>query len=208
MDYKMAAKTARAEYIEKRSKFIATAKPVETEAEAEEFINSVKTEFYDARHNVSAFIINGGPEKYSDDGEPQGTAGIPALEVMRKRGLVNTAVVVTRYFGGILLGASGLVRAYTHSAALSLDKAGERFMRLCDILRLSCGYDFYAQADGLCREFGGVLNNRVFNEKVSLEILMPENDTDAFLKALTEKSNGKVGAQKDGKTYIDGDKLP
>jgi uncharacterized YigZ family protein len=202
MDYKTTASPARAEYVEKRSRFIASVSPVGSEDEASSFINRAKTEFYDARHNVFAYIIKDGSERFSDDGEPQGTAGIPALEVLRRREVVNTAVVVTRYFGGILLGAPGLVRAYTHAAAAALDEAGVITMRHCDILNLTCGYDFYACADGLSRTFGGYIKDRRFEENVSLQIIMPKDKTAGFADALTQASSGGVSAVADGETYL------
>lgn len=201
MDYKTVAAPTRAEYVEKRSRFIASAAPVSNDEEALKFINSVKTEFYDARHNVFAYIIKDGCEKFSDDGEPQGTAGMPTLEVLRKRGVVNTAIVVTRYFGGILLGAPGLVRAYTHSAAAALDCASIIVMRHCDVLSLSCGYDFYARADALVRSFAGVIKGRKFEQNVTLEIFMPKDKTQEFTYALTQASSGSVSAVAQGETF-------
>lgn len=201
MDYKTVAAPTRAEYVEKRSRFIASVAPVSDEKEAEDFINSVRSEFYDARHNVFAYIIKDGGEKFSDDGEPQGTAGMPALEVLRKRGVVNTAVVVTRYFGGILLGAPGLVRAYTHSAAAALDKAEIVVMKHCDVLSLCCGYDFYARADALVRSFGGVVSGRKFEQDVTLEITMPKDKTGQFTYALTQASSGGISAEVLGETF-------
>jgi uncharacterized YigZ family protein len=202
MDYKTTASPARAEYVEKRSRFIASVAPVCSDDEATRFINNAKTEFYDARHNVFAYIIKDGAERFSDDGEPQGTAGMPALEVLRRRGVVNTVVVLTRYFGGILLGAPGLVRAYTHAAAAALDEAGVVTMRHCDILSLRCGYDFYARADALARSFDGFINDRRFEENVSLEIYMPKGKTPGFSDALTEASGGSIAAKTDGETYL------
>lgn len=202
MDYKTAAAPARAEYIEKRSRFIATVTPAASENEAVNFINRVKSEFYDARHNVFAYVIKGGAERFSDDGEPQGTAGLPVLEVLRRREVVNTAVVITRYFGGILLGAPGLVRAYAHCASLALDTCSVVVMRHCDRLRLVCGYDFYARADRLSRAFGGRINDRKFEENVSLEIYMPKDKTAGFSDALTQASGGGISAVFDGETYF------
>ena len=207
MDYKTVAASARTEYVEKRSKFIASVAPVCSDDEATDFIGRVKAEFYDARHNVFAYIIKDGAIKFSDDGEPQGTAGMPALEVLRRREVVNVAVVVTRYFGGILLGAPGLVRAYTHATASSLSAASVIVMRHCDILRLACGYDFYARADGLTRTFGGYINDRKFEENVSLEIFMAKDKTAGFAGALTEASGGSVDAVVDGEIFLDQSKV-
>jgi uncharacterized YigZ family protein len=202
MDYKTTASPARTQYVEKRSRFIASSAPVSSEEDAVDFINKVKTEFYDAKHNVFAYCLKCGAERFSDDGEPQGTAGIPALEVLRRREVVNTVVVVTRYFGGVLLGAPGLVRAYTHAVAATLDEAGVIVMRHCDILKFACGYDFYAHADGISRAFGGYISNRKFQENVTLEIFMPKDKTADFTNALTEASGGSVNAIADGETFL------
>ncbi len=162
----------------------------------------VKSEFYDAKHNVFAYIIKDKAERFSDDGEPQGTAGMPVLEVLRRRELINTAVVVTRYFGGILLGAPGLLRAYSHTASLAVEASGIAVMAHCDIVRFSCGYDFYALAEKLSNSFGGHINNRDFGAEVGLEILFPKNKTSDFIRELTEKSSGIIKAVADGETYI------
>lgn len=202
MDYKTIASPATAEFTEKRSKFIASVSPVSTEAEATEFINKVKQEHYDARHNVFAYVIKDGAERFSDDGEPQGTAGMPSFENIRRRGLVNTAVVVTRYFGGILLGAPGLLRAYNHTAALAFDAAEIIVMRKCDILKLVCPYDFYARAEILVRSSGGTIRKRDFTENVSLEIVLAEGLNENFSKQLTELSGGTLSAEKTDSVYI------
>lgn len=202
MDYKMAAEWARAEYEEKRSRFIATVSPVSTEEAATEFINSIRSEFYDARHNVFAYIIKDGAVRFSDDGEPQGTGGMPVLEVLKKRGLVNTAVVVTRYFGGVLLGAPGLVRAYTHAAAAAVEKAGEASMKLCEILNVNCGYDFYARAEKYLRTCGGYVKDRKFEETVTISIALPKDKIEQFKNELTELSGGTVKALSRGDIYI------
>lgn len=208
MDYNTVAARASAEYVEKRSRFIASLAPVRTPAEAEAFLAEVRVANYDARHNVFAYVLRGGAERFSDDGEPQGTAGMPALEVLRKRKVEDTAVVVTRYFGGILLGAPGLVRAYTHAAAAALDAAEIVTMRLCDVLSLRCGYDFYARADGLVRTCGGAVRDRQFEDAVTLELLLPKARTEMFAAELTELSGGKLAAEAQGEIFVEGSKLP
>jgi uncharacterized YigZ family protein len=202
MDYKTIAAEARAEYVEKRSKFIATVQPVLTESEAMEFIARIRGEFHDARHNVFSYLIKDGEERFSDDGEPQGTGGLPVLEVLRRREIVNAAVVVTRYFGGILLGAPGLVRAYAHAAALALDASAVVTMRHCDIIEFSCGYELYSRVDGLVRSFGGQVKDRDFNSNVILKVFIPKQNTKGFKKAITEMSAGTVETNQIGDTYI------
>jgi uncharacterized YigZ family protein len=133
-DYRTAARFAEAELTEKRSRFIAAVKPVASEAEALAFIKERRELYPDARHHVYAYDVleeNGARTRYSDDGEPQGTGGMPVLDVLKKRGIVNAAIVVTRYFGGTLLGAPGLVRAYSGSASACVDAAGSVEMRYC-----------------------------------------------------------------------------
>lgn len=207
MDFKMAAETIRAEYDEKRSRFIATVSPVSDENSAVRFISSIRTEFYDARHNVYAYIIKDGVMRFSDDGEPQGTGGMPVLEVLRRKMLVNTAVVVTRYFGGILLGAPGLVRAYTHAAAAALDKVKIVSMKLCEIVKVNCSYDVYARAEKFIRESGGYINDRLFAETVALTIFIPHDKSVVFRAGLIEMSSGSVKTEISGETYISEDML-
>lgn len=202
MDYNTISVSSRVEYVEKRSRFIASSSPINGEGEAVDFIAHIKTEFYDARHNIFAYIIKDGAERFSDDGEPQGCAGMPTLELLRRRGLVNTVVVVTRYFGGILLGAPGLLRAYSHAAGLAIEASGLAVMRHCDIVRFSCGYDFYARAESLVKSFGGQINNRDFAVEVSFEVFFPKDKTSDFIKALTEISAGLLNAVTDGETYL------
>ena len=122
--YSSLGKEASATYIEKKSEFIGYAAPVSTEEEAIAFIEKIRKKHADARHNVYAYLLRNGTTRYSDAGEPQGTAGIPTLEVIRKGGFCDAVIVVTRYFGGILLGAGGLVRAYTAAAKLACEAAG------------------------------------------------------------------------------------
>lgn len=144
--YRTVAREAREMMIERKSRFISTVRPVKTESEALELISQMRSEYYDATHNVYAYIIgDGNIMRYSDDGEPSGTAGVPVLEVLRKEGLIDVAVVVTRYFGGIMLGAGGLVRAYGSSAKLGVDAAKIVTRTLCDIVKVSCDYTLSAR---------------------------------------------------------------
>ena len=137
------AKRASAEMIERKSVFIGTAAPVASEAEARELIEEMRHKYHDATHNVYAYQLNGGAiARYSDDGEPQGTAGIPVLNILKMSGVSDLCVVVTRYFGGILLGAGGLVRAYAASAKLAIETAGIVTMTDFAILRVRCSYSF------------------------------------------------------------------
>ena len=137
-EYKTIGARASDEFVEKKSRFIGHICPVTMQQEALDFIQSLKTKYWDATHNVYAYVLRDGQiRRYSDDGEPQGTAGIPTLDVLLKEGLTDCCVVVTRYFGGTLLGAGGLVRAYSHACKLAVDAGGVVTMALCTTLLIS-----------------------------------------------------------------------
>ena len=201
-------KTVRAfafdELVEKRSRFIGYCKPVGTQDEAIAFINEIKTKHWDARHNVYAYVIKDeGVSRYSDDNEPQGTAGIPVLDAIRKRDITDCVVVVTRYFGGVLLGAGGLVRAYSAAAKLAIDAAGEREMTLCSVCSLRCSYTLYGKIPSLIAGFGGGIDSSDFTDDVALRFHLPEDELAAFNKALSEESSGKVQAIEEDKHFFD-----
>ncbi len=190
------------EYIINKSRFIGYCAPVKTQEEAVEFINEIKKRHADATHNVYAYQIRT-PEysRYSDDGEPQGTAGVPVLDVIKKSGLTDVCVVVTRYFGGILLGAGGLVRAYSHSAKIACEGANIIRMSPCSVLQVRCDYGFYGRLSTLVPEFGGIVENTDFGENVSLVFRLPARDEAAFRSELTEASFGRVTAEKIGEKF-------
>ena len=192
------------ELVEKRSRFIGYCKPVSTQDEAIAFINEIKSKHWDARHNVYAYVIKDeGVSRYSDDNEPQGTAGIPVLDSIRKRGITDCVVVVTRYFGGVLLGAGGLVRAYSAAAKLAIDAAGEREMTMCSVCELSCSYTMYGKIPSLVAKFGGSIDETDFADDVSLVFHLPEDSLESFNKALSEESSGKYTAEEMNKKYFD-----
>ena len=173
-EYYIPTGTGESEYVEKRSQFLGHVRRVETEDEARAFIAEMKKKHYDARHNCWCYIIRGGAERYSDDGEPQGTAGIPMLEVFRREEITNVVCVVTRYFGGVLLGAGGLLRAYTKSAKEALDAAGVSAVRRWVEAELECSY---AQAEKLKLEVaaaGGVVDGVDYAAGVTVRALVPE----------------------------------
>lgn len=183
------------EFVVKHSRFIGYAKPVTTQDEAVAFINQIKSKHWDATHNVYAYILRDGQiRRYSDDGEPQGTAGIPVLDVLQKEGLTDCCVVVTRYFGGILLGGGGLVRAYSHAAKLAVDSAEIIKMSVCVRACCTCDYAFYGKLASLIPECGGTAENSEFTDTVSVIFNIPENLYDGFCAELTEASFGKVAA--------------
>ncbi len=189
------------EFYEKKSRFIGRAWPVETEAEALEKIQEMKKQHYDATHNCWAYIIKDGPVRFSDDGEPGGTAGMPMLQVLQREGLYNIVCVVTRYFGGILLGAGGLVRAYTKGAKIAMDAAGKSMKRVWTALYVPIPYSFYERVKLEVEAFGGILRSTQFGADIELEILMPEAQAQPFLERLTDMSAGTIEGMETGQEY-------
>lgn len=190
------------EYVINKSRFIGYCRPVTTQEEAVEFINEIRKRHSDATHNVYAYKIRT-PEysRYSDDGEPQGTAGVPVLDVIKKNDLTDVCVVVTRYFGGILLGAGGLVRAYSHSAKIAVEGAGIIKMSPCSVLCVTCDYGFYGRLGTLIPEHGGIIESTDFAENVTVSFRLPQDKEGGFTAALTEASFGKVAAVKTGEKF-------
>lgn len=181
------------EFTESRSRFIGHIKPVTTEAEALEYIAKIKKEYWDAKHNVYAYVLrNERISRSSDDGEPQGTAGFPVLDVLQKQGLTDCVVVVTRYFGGILLGTGGLVRAYSKSASLAVAKAGVLERRLCAVGTVVCDYSEYGRIQPLVIDCGGVIDDTVFSDTVTLTMHFPCESVDVFQTRLTDISSGRL----------------
>lgn len=189
------------DFYEKKSHFIGRAWPVETEEEALEKIQQMKKQHYDATHNCWAYIIKDGAVRFSDDGEPGGTAGMPMLQVLQREGLYNIVCVVTRYFGGILLGAGGLVRAYTKGAKIAVDAAGKSMKRVWTVLYVPCPYTFYERVKLLVTECEGIIRQTDFGAEVELELLFPEALADAFLEKLTDMTSGTVEGMETGKEY-------
>ena len=181
------------EFIEQRSKFIGYVKPVQTEQQALDFINEKRQKHWDATHNVYAYVLReGNIQRYSDDGEPHGTAGVPTLDVINKSGVTDVVVVVTRYFGGILLGAGGLVRAYTKGAKIALEAGNIITMESCYTAVLECDYNQYGKISGLIPSNNGVIDNTNFTDKVEIEYhISPENFT-KFQKQLADTTSGSV----------------
>lgn len=189
------------EFTEKKSRFIGRVWPVETEEEALSKIQQMKKQHYDATHNCWAYIIHGGAVRFSDDGEPGGTAGMPMLQVLQREGLNNIVCVVTRYFGGILLGAGGLVRAYTKGAKIAVDAAGRSIKRVWSVLYVPCPYSFYERVKLEIDAFGGVLRSTEFGAEVDMEILFPEENAQPFLSRLTDLTSGTVEGMEIGQEY-------
>ena len=182
-----------AEFVEKRSRFIGQVWPVDSEEEARRRIEETRRRHHDARHNCWCYVLrDGNVLRYSDDGEPQGTAGQPMLNVFVKEGVTNVCCVVTRYFGGILLGAGGLTRAYGGTAKLALDAAGVSRMRLWSTLAVPCSYALYERMRLLTEQSGGVIADTDFGADVVLSVLMPSELVERFRANVTELSAGGV----------------
>lgn len=191
-EYKTVEKEASDFFIEKKSKFIGYAKPVKTQEDALEFISKIKSKHWDATHNVYAYVLReNNIQRYSDDGEPNGTAGVPVLDVMLKESLVDVCVVATRYFGGTLLGAGGLVRAYSHTSKIALEAAGIITMAQCSVMSAEVDYSFYDRLNILLSDFSAVILDTSFSDKVCVEFSVKENIADLLNAKLIDVSNGK-----------------
>lgn len=199
--YTTVKQAAEAEFVEKRSRFIGAVKPVQTEEEAAAFLAEIRAKHWDASHNCHAYVLRGNKQRYSDDGEPQGTAGIPILEILRKENVIDAVIVVTRYFGGTLLGAGGLVRAYSHTAKLAVETAGKLVMRPCIVLSLDVPYPLYDRVNLLLQGHGAVVLKSDFVQSVKLELRVPLADFGSFEHELTELTKGAVKPAKLGEEF-------
>lgn len=201
-EYLVPTDCAVAELTEKRSRFIGHVWRVETEEEARSCIAEMKSKYHDARHNCWCYIVrDGNVMRYSDDGEPQGTAGQPMLEVFRKEGIENICCVVTRYFGGILLGAGGLLRAYTRCAKDALDTAGISVVRRWLVLGLNCPYPLFERMKLLVESVHGVFDEMNYGADVRLQFLLPEESVEQFSEKVTELTAGNVSAEVLGERF-------
>ena len=189
------------EFTEKKSRFIGRVWPVETEEEALACIQAMKKQHYDATHNCWAYVIKDGPMRFSDDGEPGGTAGNPMMQVLQRENIYNVCCVVTRYFGGILLGAGGLVRAYTKGAKIAVDAAGKSMKRVWSVLYIPCPYTYYERMKLEVAAFGGIIRDTQFGSEVELEILVAQADAQPFLDRITDMTSGTVEGLETGLEY-------
>ncbi len=196
LEYKTIEREAEDSFIEKKSRFIGYAKPVKTQEEAVGFINAIKSKHWDATHNVYAYVLReNNIQRYSDDGEPSGTAGVPVLDVLLKEGLVDLCVVATRYFGGTLLGAGGLVRAYSHTSKIAVEAAGIITMAQCSVMEASVDYSFYERLNQLLSSFNANITDTQFAENVKITFSVKENLQQELSDKLTDLSNGKYKLQ-------------
>lgn len=203
-EYKTIAKEASAELVEKKSRFIATAKPVSSEEEAQEFVAAQKSRYWDATHNVYAYYICGDStlQKFSDDGEPSGTAGLPVLEAVKKLQVQDLAVVVTRYFGGTLLGAAGLVRAYGKSATLGIEAAGILKRQLCVKATVMTEYTLLGKIQSMVASKGYATVDTVYGQDVEIVLQIPVDDYDEFEASVIEASNARALITAGEKGYV------
>lgn len=204
-EYKTVLHQAAAEIEEKKSRFIATVKPVSTEDEALDFINSLKSKYWDAAHNVYAYYIglNNIIQRFSDDGEPSGTAGMPVLEVIKRMGIQDVAVVVTRYFGGTLLGAAGLIRAYSKSASLGIEAAGIIKRQLCVEMSAVIEYSLFGKIQSLLISERYPIKNIIYGQDVEIIVYIPVDGVEKFMELMTEATNARAVVEPGEKVYID-----
>lgn len=190
--YLVPSKIADAEFTERRSRFIGHIFPTDTEQEALACLKRMRETYWDATHNVYAYIIRDGATRFSDDGEPGGTAGMPVLQVLQREEIFNVTCVVTRYFGGILLGAGGLVRAYAYSAKLALDAAGRAIKQVWTKIYLPCPYSWFERVKLEVAAFGGVIEGTDFSADVSFDLLLPQAQAEPFLARVFDMSAGTI----------------
>ena len=200
-EYYIPAGPGEASFVEKRSEFLGHVRMVETEEDAKAFVAQVKKEHYDARHNCWCYAIKDGPVRYSDDGEPQGTAGVPMLEVFQRQNVTNFVCVVTRYFGGVLLGAGGLLRAYTKSAKDALDAAGIAVVRRWVEVRLPCSYSLLERLKKETEAMNGIVTDVEYGAGVTILALLPEENAPAYSARIFDVTSGTVTPEVTGETF-------
>lgn len=201
-DYISVDRQSTSEIVEKKSRFICNMKHVETEDEAIEFIKQMRKKYYDARHNVYAYIIgDGSVKKCSDDGEPSKTAGIPIMQMLEGEGVTDVVCVVTRYFGGTLLGTGGLVRAYTLSAKTGLETSGVKVMQSANVYIITVPYSHLSTFEYIAKTHDAVIEDKVYAEDVAAKVSIVETGADAFEKELSDKLGTAIQVTLSEKTY-------
>ncbi len=204
-EYITVSKEISNEIEERKSKFIANIKPVASEEEAVNFIDSIKSKYWNATHNVYAYVIRNGNEiqRFSDDGEPSGTAGIPVLEAIKKMNIINAVVVVTRYFGGVKLGAAGLVRTYGKCASQGLVKSGIVKMVLCKQYNIKMNYTLLGKAQNFIVEKGYKILDIIYTQEVEIVVLIPMDATESFEVSIINLTNAKLALCQGNSTYVE-----
>lgn len=204
MSYKTIRKRTEASFVEKKSEFIGYISPADTEEKAISFINEIRAMHRKATHNCYAYILrNNNIGRHSDDGEPGGTAGMPIYDVLSKNGITDTVCVVTRYFGGILLGTGGLVHAYSKGASMALANAEIVTMEVADSLKICCDYTMYGIVSSALPEFEAVIRNTEYTDSVCVYADVKTELTDSLTAKLTDRCNGKVVIEKLSCGYVE-----
>jgi uncharacterized YigZ family protein len=202
-DYKTVLENASDEFVEKRSRFIGYCKPVKTEQEAIDFINEKRSEHWNATHNVYAYSLReGNIKRYSDDGEPSGTAGMPVLDVIVKNEIFDVVVVVTRYFGGVLLGTGGLVRAYSHGSKIAVEAAKPVIMQNCLVCEARCAYNQYGKVSSLIIGVGAAIDDTVYESDVLVKFHIKPDLLGTLNKKLADATSGEVTVEQKDEQYF------
>ncbi len=202
-DYKTVLENASDEFVEKRSRFIGYCKPVKTEQEAIDFINEKRSEHWDATHNVYAYSLReGNIKRYSDDGEPSGTAGMPVLDVIVKNEIFDVVVVVTRYFGGVLLGTGGLVRAYSHGSKIAVEAAKPVIMQNCLVCEARCAYNQYGKVSSLIIGVGAAVDDTIYESDVLVKYHIKPDLLGTLNKKLADATSGEVTVEQKDEQYF------
>lgn len=193
--YYSVLKECSCEILEKKSRFIGYISPVTSESEATSFLNKIREKHWDARHNVYAYVLKNGISKSSDDGEPHGTAGVPILNVIKNNNLFDTIIVVTRYFGGILLGTGGLLRAYSQTATLAVSSSEIVTFKYSNVFKLSCKYDQYDKILSTLENFGAKLDESVFLDEINLKFHVQIEKTENLKNSLLKVTAGNLNLE-------------
>ena len=202
-DYKTVLENACDEFVEKRSRFIGYCKPVKTEQEAIDFINEKRSEHWNATHNVYAYSLReGNIKRYSDDGEPSGRAGMPVLDVIVKNEIFDVVVVVTRYFGGVLLGTGGLVRAYSHGSKIAVEAAKPVIMQNCLVCVARCAYNQYGKVSSLIIGVGAAVDDTVYESDVLVKFHIKPDLLGTLNKKLADATSGEVTVEQKDDQYF------
>lgn len=202
-DYKTVLENASDEFVEKRSRFIGYCKPVKTEQEAIDFINEKRSEHWNATHNVYAYSLReGNIKRYSDDGEPSGTAGMPVLDVIVKNEIFDVVVVVTRYFGGVLLGTGGLVRAYSHGSKIAVEAAKPVIMQNCLVCEARCAYNQYGKVSSLIIGVGAAIDDTVYESDVLVKFHIKPDLLGTLNKKLADATSGEITVEQKDEQYF------
>lgn len=204
MDYVTIKGSTESSFIERKSEFIGYIKHVETSEQAIEFINKIKAMHRKATHNVYAYVLrDNNISRYSDDGEPQGTAGVPVLDVILKQNLTDVCVVVTRYFGGVLLGGGGLVRAYSHSSKIAIEASEKMIMCQCAEITAVCDYSIYGKITNILPDFEVKIVDTIFEDNVTIKMFVRSKSISDLKNKLIDIANGQITLEESDILYAD-----